>query len=292
MAVLERRYRVRLGEQIFARQGYLAGSDDIRADEFNGLLRDPDVRAIIMARSGYGAMRILPRLDADALRADPKLLVGFSDATAILAWALTQAGVRALHGPVVSQMGILPADDIDWLFKLMEQPGPLGNLPGTLTATGYQAAAGTAASPAVGPIVGPVVRPIEGTLVGGNLCVLAHLVGTPYEFAEPEQIVFFEEVGERPYRIDRFLTQLGLAGLTERTVAALVGELTRCHETVREGHPSAEQVVDERLRHLAIPGLIGAPLAHGERHLAVPIGGRCVFDQRAGVLSLLDGAVS
>lgn len=274
--VLSSRYRVRVADSVLAREGYLAGPDEVRAAELNALLRDDDVRAIVMARGGYGAMRILDCLDAAALRASPKLIVGFSDATAILAWALCHAGVRAIHGPMVGQLGALPESDISWLFDLMEQPQPAGRVPISLAAGGAETSADT----------------MSGILAGGNLCMLAHLAGTPYALAIPDLVLLLEEVGERPYRIDRFLTQLGLAGILSSSVAAVVGELSGCHETVHSDHPSASAVLDERLRHFSIPTLTGAPLAHGARNLALPMGARCVVEPRQGALTLLDAAVS
>ena len=275
MDLLSARYRVVLTDSVLARAGYLAGPDDARADEFNQLVRDPDVRAIIMARGGYGALRILDRLDADALRRQPKLIVGFSDATAILHWALRCAGVRPVHGPMVGQLGRLPEDDVRWLFQILEQAAPAGRLPLTLAARGARVSA--------------TAR--EGVLTGGNLCLLAHLAGTPYAVDAAEQVLLLEEVGERPYRIDRFLTHLGLTGLFDRVVAAVIGELTDCQETVHGDHPTAEAVVDERLRRFGVPALAGVPLAHGLRNLALPMGVRCALDQRAGTLELLDSAV-
>jgi muramoyltetrapeptide carboxypeptidase len=278
-ALLARRYRVRLADHVRGRQGYLAADDDARADDFNRALRDPEVRAIVMARGGYGAMRILDRLDADALRRDPKLLVGFSDATAILCWALRCAGVRGVHGPMVAQLAELPASDVAWLHRVMEQPGPLGEWPAPLRALDHGVASAQ-------------VGVVQGTLAGGNLCLLAHLAGTPYGLAVPELVLLLEEVGERPYRIDRLLTQLGLSGIMDAARAAVLGEFKECRETVHDDHPSATAVVAERLRRYRLPALLDAPLAHGARNLALPMGVRCAVDIRVGRLTLLGSAVA
>ena len=111
LRVLEGRYMVLYDDEVFSRDGYLAGSDARRAAELNRYLRDPKVKAIVCARGGYGLLRILPLLDADALRARPRPIVGFSDVTALLAWAHGTAGVRAIHGPVLTQLGELPPSD-------------------------------------------------------------------------------------------------------------------------------------------------------------------------------------
>src|SRR5688572_29485978 len=115
--LLAQRYKVVYDEALFERTGFLAGSDDRRADELNRYLADPDVRGIICARGGYGVMRILDRLDAAALRRDPKPIVGFSDVTALLAWSVAEAQVLPIHGPMVVQLGKLPPADVEWLFR-------------------------------------------------------------------------------------------------------------------------------------------------------------------------------
>lgn len=275
VALLAERYRVRLADNVSARHGYLAGDDEVRAAAFNQLLHDPDVRAIIMARGAYGALRILDRLDADALRRHPKLLVGCSDATVILAWAMTLAGVRGIHGPMVEQLSRLPEGDVQWLYQLMERQTPVGRLPVTMAKVGTSA---------------PSAR-LEGVLAGGNLCMLTHLLGTRFAFDVPDLVLLLEDVGERPYSIDRMLTHLGLAGVLTSAVAAVIGELVRCDETVREGHPRADEVLRERLRHYGVPALAGAPLCHGARNLALPMGARCAIEQSSGILELLDSAV-
>lgn len=254
---------------------YLAGDDRRRADELTAALRDPDVRAIVVARGGYGLTRILADVDPADLVADPKPLVGFSDATALLAWAAT-AGVRAIHGPVVSQLGDLPDDDLDALVRLLTDPRPLGTV-ATVTP-------------------GPDAAPIEAPLLVGNLTLLAHLVGTPWELSAAGAILAFEEVGEAPYCLDRDLTQLGLAGALAGAVAAVVGDLTRCtdppHRAGAIDDPApARAVVAERLARFGVPAWWGLPVGHGVRNLPLPFGARIAID-RAGALSVLDGAVA
>jgi len=256
--------------------GYLAGSDERRADELNGLVADPDVRAVLLARGGYGITRILDRLDAGALRRDPKPIVGFSDATALLFWALRVAGLRSIHGPVVAQLGDLPASDTAWLVDLLEGRMPAGPL-----ASGLR------------PIGAAGAGRIEGPLLGGNLTLLANLVGTPFSLDLAGAVLFLEEVGERPYAIDRYLTRMAVAGALAGPAAALIGSFTRCEEKVNPPpQPDADAVVDERLRASGIAGLAGAPFGHGDRNLALPFGGRCALDFAAGAALLIDPAVA
>jgi muramoyltetrapeptide carboxypeptidase len=273
LAILSERYRVVYDEEIFERTGFLAGSDERRADEVNRYVRDPDVRAIVCARGGYGVMRILDRLDGDALRRDPKLVVGFSDVSALAAWAAA-SGVRPVHGPMAVQIGRLPPDDVAWLFRLLEDPSPPGVVPATLTRVGARGG-GT----------------VDGRLSGGNLEILTRLIGTPWEIDLGASILFTEEVGERPYRVDRMLTQLKLSGALDGVRAVALGDFTRCDEP--DGSPpTVADVLDERLTAFELPGVAGLPLGHGERNLAVPMGATCALDLAAGVMTLEEGAVA
>ncbi len=275
LARLRARYRVRFDEAALVATGYLAGDDDRRAAELDRYLRDPDVRAIVCARGGYGAMRILHRLDPGALRADPKILVGFSDATALLGWARA-AGVRAIHGPMAAQLGELGSTDVDWLFRMMESPEPAGELAATLSDAG---AAGRGA--------------VEGPLLGGNLSLLAHLVATPTEIDLDGAVLFVEDIGERPYAIDRYFTRIGMAGRLHGVAAALLGDFTGCEEPrLPPPQPSAVDVASERLAHHGIPALAGLPIGHGARNLALPLGALARIDFATRRVTLLEPAVS
>lgn len=264
---LASRYTVAPTGDLWGRSGYLAAPDGVRAGAMNAALRDPDVRAIFCARGGYGALRILPALDGEALRRDPKPIVGLSDATALLAWALAQ-GIEAVHGPVVTQLGALEGDDWQALVDLLEHPGAPTRVAGLPDPRGG--------------------APAEGRLVGGNLSLLAALSGTPWAVPLAGTLLLLEDVGERPYRIDRLLTQLGLqagaAGLTGVRGAA-VGELVGCSPP-DDRSPRAAEVVTARLGDLAPgrPVITGLPFGHGRRNHPFPLGRRARMDPRAGSL--------
>jgi len=273
---LQSRYRVRYDDPgVFASSGYLAGSDERRADELNRYLRDPDVRAIVAARGGYGIMRILDRLDAEALRRDPKLIIGFSDVTALLCWARECAGVRGIHGPVAAQLGELGSEDEEWLYNLMESTAPAGRVPTQLSGFGAVAEGNR-----------------QGPLWGGNLCILSNLAGTAYAPRLHGAIALFEDVGERPYAVDRYVTHLALAGVLDGAVAAVLGDFTRCEETIGPAEPDVWSVLGERLGHVVLPALRGLPVGHGNRNLALPLGARCAIDFDSGELHLLEAAVA
>jgi muramoyltetrapeptide carboxypeptidase len=255
---------------------FLAADDRARAGELGAMLGDRDVRAVFCARGGYGAMRILPLLDGAALAADPKPIVGFSDITALLAWG-ERAGVRGVHGPVITQLGEVCADDWAWLHRVLTDRAPLGRLPWTLGG----ATAGRAR--------------VRGRLVAANLMMLARLIGTPWQIDTRGAVLVIEEVDEAPYAIDRELTQLGLAGALDGVAAGVVGDLVRCaaDRSKPDGDPIESRAsIAERLAHWRVPALTGAPIGHGARNAAVPYGARAEVDLARATVEVLDSAVA
>jgi len=263
------------GPRAPATPSYLAAPDDVRIAELTAMLADPDVRAIILARGGYGVMRILPHLDPQLLARDPKPIVGFSDATALLAWAY-RAGVRGIHGPMIAQLSELPPSDVAHLIALLTEPRPLGERAWPLHAHGRGCH--------------------RGPLVPANLTLASLLVGTPWPLPLAGAIALFEEVGERPYEIDRYLTQLALTGALANTAAAVIGELTRCRDpNPPSGEPDPDDAalaaVLERLRSAGMPVAVGAPVGHGQRNEAVPFGAMCELDLDRGAIAITEPAV-
>jgi muramoyltetrapeptide carboxypeptidase len=270
--ILGRRYQLRHDDALFSREGYLAGPDERRLAELTAALADPDARAVVLARGGYGLLRILPFLDPAALRARPVPIVGFSDGTALLAHA-ARAGVAAVHGPVVTQLGNLPASDHAALFRLLEEPAP-----GVLLTDLADVVPGRA----------------RGPLLGGNLEVFSRLVGTPYLPDPTGAILFIEDLGERPYRVDRLVTHLDLAGVFAAVAGVVVGDFSAClePEPTRAASPTAAEVLLERLGRLAIPVATGGLFGHGTRNVALPYGCVCELDTLKGTLTALEGVVS
>lgn len=262
-----------------AHAGYLAADDERRAAELNALLADPDVRAVIMARGGYGLMRILPLLDAAALRADPKPIVGFSDGTALLSWAWT-AGVRGIHGEVVVRIGPDRPEAIGELVRALTDPAPLGRLPWSLTAAAARKGPGR-----------------EAVLIPTNLVMACHLVGTRWQLPLANALWLLEEVGERPYELDRCLTHLQLAGQLDEVAGVVIGDLVRCMDPLPgpgevDDPASALAVVRERLERFGLPHLHGARFGHGRYNPPLPFAARCAFDPEAALVEVLEGAVA
>lgn len=245
---LATRYALRYEDPgIFSRTGYLAGADGRRLAELQSALEDPSVDAIVCARGGYGSTRLLPGLETGAIAAAGKLLVGFSDITALHAlWA--RAGVRSLHAPMVAS---------------------LGGAGESLRRLWIEAVEGSAASRSW-PGIEWVPGTAEGRLIGGNLAVLAALAGTPYEPPVEGCVLFLEDVGERPYRIDRMLTTLRQSGWLGRCAGFLIGEFTDCGPG--EDGVTVEEVIRDRLGDLGVPVVAGIPAGHVDHNEPLPFG--------------------
>ncbi len=255
---------------------YLAAADRVRAAELNAMLADPDVRGIVMARGGYGLTRILPLLDASALRRDPKPIVGFSDGTAVLAWAHAH-GVRGIHGPVAVQLTSISDEQVAGLIALLTEARAPGLRPWNLVAHG----AGER----------------RGPLVPANLTLMSLLVGTPWPLPLDGALALIEEVGERPYELDRYLTHLILTGQLARAAALIVGDLTRCVDSnpplgVPDPEDAALRVVLERAAQVGLSVAVGAPIGHGDRNESVPFGAEAILDLDRGVVEITEAAVA
>lgn len=275
VAWLAERYRVRVRPEVLDRQGYLAGSDEARAEALDRALADPDVRAVFAARGGFGLTRILGRLRPDLLRSDPKPIIGFSDITALLAWA-NHAGVVAFHGPVVTQLGALTDADRAHLVALLEDPDAeltlRGASPGDRRSSRASGARGAGAEAAVA----------SGTLRGGNLTVLGALAGTRWQPPLGGALLLVEDVGEPPYRLDRVATQL-LSQVAPFSAAAAagvgIGALTGC--TGEPGSAPPSLVLAERLG-VGRSLVVGLPFGHGTCHRAWPVGHPAEIDPARG----------
>jgi muramoyltetrapeptide carboxypeptidase len=259
LPLVEARYRVELGGALFERHGFLAGDDDARLTDLEDALADRDTGALIAARGGYGATRLLSRLDVAQVRAANKWLVGFSDVTALHAlWA--RAGLCSIHGPMVASLWEAePATREAW-FGLLEGGEPRA-LTGLSTVLPGRA---------------------SGALFGGNLAVLSALVGTPHLPALDDAVIALEDVTERPYRVDRMLTTMLDAGFFAGARAVVVGQFTEC-EPGPDG-TTVEQVLAERLSVLNVPVLMGAPFGHVPDNQPLLLGARAHVDAAAGTV--------
>ena len=271
-------FRVKEGAHVAARRGYLAGTDAERAADLNAMFADPGVHAIVCLRGGWGAARLLPLLDYARIRRSPKILLGFSDVTALHCALQAKAGLVSFHGPMgSSSWNAFNVDQFRRLFlarELMDYRNrqeagdelvPRRNR--TMTIRGGKA---------------------RGELVGGNLAVLVALAGTPYMPDLEGRILFLEDVGEAPYRIDRMFSTLRLSGALDRLAGFIFGECTDCEPGGGYGSLTLEQILDDYIRPLGIPAYRGAMIGHVREQFIVPVGGRVELDADGGRFRLLE----
>jgi muramoyltetrapeptide carboxypeptidase len=244
-------------ESVFARQGYVAGAADVRAAAFLKAWEDPAVAALIAARGGYGSVQMLPLLDGTVIARHAKAFIGYSDNTSILSWLTLQCGIVSFHGPMIEGRLAKGEDgyDRDTFVRCLCAP----EAPGEITHPRLEVIAPGEAS---------------GMLVGGTLTQLTASLGTPYAFDPPPGFVLFvDEVGERPFRIDRMLTQLRLSGILARAAAVVFGELPRCDEP--DGNPTARSMIASVMEGFSGPVLFGLPSGHTDgATLTLPFGVR------------------
>jgi muramoyltetrapeptide carboxypeptidase len=270
--------RVRLGDNIRLRRGNYAGTPFQQVQDFHAMVRDREVKAIWCGRGGSGGSLMLPLLDYQLIRAHPKVIVGFSDFTAALLAITRHAGLVTFHGPVgISTFSQFSAANLRAVLMEARAGHTLA------------AAEGANAQPAAQTLVPGVAT---GPLVGGNLSVLAALVGTPYAARMRGTIAFLEDVDEAPYRINRMLTQLIQAGELSRAAGVMFGTCADC--VVHDGSPTLtlEETLRDRLEPLKIPAAIGLSFGHVSRHFTIPLGVRARFDATARTTTLLEPAVS
>lgn len=268
---------------LLSRFGYLAGRDEERAADLNAMYADQAVRAIFAVRGGWGSARILPHLDFDLIRANPKLLVGFSDITALHLALAARTDCPTIHGPNAgSAWGRLSWDSFRGLaFE--------GATPTYRTPPGDE----DRLAQRNGRI--RTFRPgrATGPLLGGNLTVLSTLVGTPYLPDFEGVILFIEDIDEAEYRIDRMLTQLRLAGILRRVAGVIFGQCTNCRaQGPALGNFTLSEVLSQHLTPLGVPAFQGALIGHITDQFSIPVGVRAEMDAAAGTIRILEPAVA
>lgn len=273
--------KVRFGRHLYDRFGHLAGKDEDRASDINEMFRDESVKAIVCLRGGSGAARILDKLDYKAIAANPKIFIGFSDITAFLLAIYAKTNLVTFHGPVaISEWNDFSSGYFrKVLFEggavLMENPpkeeDELVQVENRIrTITSGQA---------------------SGVLAGGNLSVLAGLVGSGYLPDWKGKILFLEEVGEKIYAMDRMMSQLKLAGILEQLSGFVMGKCTRCHPGDGYGSLTLEEVIDHYIKPLGIPAYSGAMIGHIAKKFTLPVGIKAMIDADRGTIQLLEEAV-
>ncbi|MEO8189785.1 MAG: LD-carboxypeptidase [Acidobacteriota bacterium] len=264
-----------------ARHGYMAGTVQERVDDLHAMFSDPSVAAVFCLGGGYGTERLLDSIDYALIRKNPKILLGYSDITGLHLAINRKAGVVTFHGPVA--MSSLPAFTLESLKKAIFVPEPIGELgnppekdPLSPEFPRHTVAPGKA----------------RGRIIGGNLTLISTTMGTPYEIDTRGKILFVEDVGEAPYRVDRMLVQLKLAGKLEELAGIVWGTCTECtvSNSSFEVNLSISDLVDEILGGLGKPVLAGLVFGHTKEKLTLPIGVMAEMDAGAKTVSIVEAA--
>jgi len=261
-----RGYRIREAPHLYDQNGYLAGDDASRLSDLHNMFRDESVAAIMCSRGGYGSLRLLDRIDYDLIRKRPKIMVGYSDITALLLAVYQQTGLVVFHGPMVRGLSTSTPANMDGLLRILSSQQPL----------------------LLEPVEGTPLIPGEarGILLGGNLSLICHMAGTRFLPSLEGAILFIEDRGEALYRIDRMLTHLSLSGQLKGLSGLIAGEFMDC------GDPSdIDRLLMEAASGLNIPLIARFPIGHGRNNLTLPIGMPVHLDTRRMTFSTIGTCV-
>ncbi|HTR82168.1 MAG TPA: LD-carboxypeptidase [Bacteroidota bacterium] len=271
-------YRVTFGKNFRAVRGFLAGSDKQRAADINTMFGDKKIKAILAARGGYGSPRVLPLLDYSLIRRNPKILIGYSDLTALQLALFKKAGLISFSGPMLGiEMfkGIDPFTE-EQFWRMVTSTKKFGLLqnPGGRDLKPFHGGKGS------------------GSLLGGNLSIITSIAGTPYLPSFKNSIFYFEEVDEDSYRFDRMMNQAKLCGIFKEANGILIGELTNVKPyDPSTPHLTIDQILADHLSGLRKPILRGLVYGHIPRKLTLPIGIRASIDGTHGLVELLESTV-
>ncbi len=268
-------FRVRYRADIHDREHYLAGSRERRIAELEELFTSPDIRAVFFARGGYGVMQLLPDLVLPSVDTHPLVVLGHSDLTPLLNHITEMTRLVTFHGPLVAGLHKTSASSLAQMMAMLTRPH---TIPGPV-------AAGTGGSICLSE------GRATGRLCGGNLSLIAATLGTPFELDTRGKILFLEDIGERPYRVDRLLTQLQLAGKLQQAAGVAFGEMVDCVEPGAAGRPVVD-ILEQFAQAIPGPVVHGLPFGHGENNATLPIGALATLDGNKGTLEIREPVVA
>ncbi len=273
-------FHVELGKHVYDKWGYFAGHDRDRADDINRMFADDRIAGVVCFTGGWGSPRVLPFLDFDLIGRKPKVIIGYSDVTALINPIYQRTGLVTFHGPVGESM--FEPYTLENFRRVVMTPQPAGLLQPPPKKTNELV-------DRINRIIKVSPGKASGRLVGGNLTMVTSLMGTPYEIDTTGAILFLEDIHEELYRIDRMLTQLALGGKFDSAAGVVFGRCTDC----KYSGPtfSLEEILDDRFGSLRKPMISGLSFGHLEQKLTMPIGVMATLDGDAGTLTLDEAAV-
>jgi len=272
----------KLGKHVFDRRGYFAGRDEDRAADLNAMFANPDVDAIHCIRGGWGAARLLPLLDWVTIAKHPKILVGYSDITALLLSLHAKTGLVTFHGP--NGASAWNTFNLDWMKRVLwnGEAATFANLKET--------------DDTLVPVKNRTrtITPgkARGRLLGGNLTVFTTIIGSGYLPDFNDCILFVEDVEEAPYSLDRMFTQLKLAGILNQVKGVVWGTCDKCSPGEGFGSLTIPDILDDHLKPLGVPAYSGAMIGHVDRQFTLPLGVQVELDADAGTITMLESAVA
>jgi muramoyltetrapeptide carboxypeptidase len=258
----------RIDPEVYKRHLYMAGRASERAEHLMSLFLDPVVKGIFISRGGYGSCRILPLLDPEIIRKNMKVFLGFSDITYLHIYILQKARIVTFYGPHIASHQFARGVNtltLESFRKVLLKGESMGDIPCKVLRKGYG----------------------KGPLVGGCLSNIVTTIGTPYQLKTEGCILFLEDVGEAPYRIDRMLTHMRSAGMLEGLKGIVFGEMVGC-DIQNEGHGILWKTVEDALEGLNIPILYDLPSGHGNECITIPLGLEAVVDGENGKLIFIE----
>ncbi|MGH8003155.1 MAG: S66 peptidase family protein [Limisphaerales bacterium] len=267
-------FKVKLFLSPKLKYGFLSGPDGVRGRLFNRAFADPAVDAVICARGGYGALRMLDKIDFDLIRKNPKIFVGFSDITAIHLALYKKTGLCSFHGPMAADFGT--AYNRQYLLNVLSSKSPFGKVPFPKEARPKFMRPGKASGP----------------LLGGNLSLIVKLFGTPYQPSFQGAILFLEDIGEYPHRLDGYLAQLRLAGVFEQIAGLILADFKDCERPPRGRFAMPlKRIFQDFFGSALFPVALNFPFGHSKNKFSLPLGIRATLDSKKGSLVLKEAGV-
>ena len=271
-------YRVEIGENVGKVHGYLAGSDDERVADIHAMFKNKNVKAIFSIRGGYGSGRLLDKLDFSLIKKNPKIFVGYSDITSLHMAIFKKTGLVTFAGPMLAPdfSGSINEFAEENFWKILTYSKKIGKLHNPRDEKFYALTSGRG----------------EGVILGGNLAVLASLMGTDYLPNLKNSILLLEDIGEVPYRIDRLLNQFKLAKIFESAKGVILGRFVDCYEKDKLNDViKLNEVIEHYFSQLKIPVLYSFSHGHIKENLTIPLGLNCKLNTSRGFVEILENAV-